>query len=659
MPDAKVSFSVAELVPRFKEEQVFIIEAFIAHSFRESGRRGVVLGLSGGIDSALVAKLCADAIGPESILAIGLPDGKGGKDLKDARRFAKSLGIEFRIIGIGPIAAAIEKRTKSSGADTIARGNLRARARMAILYFVANEESRVVMGTGNKSEILTGYFCYDSKTRAMTPDGPKFYWELRPGDIVLSLDLRTGKAVEAPVGSIHVFDYVGEMVSLRGRRLDLLVTPNHRMVVVSNHGRSSLGFAPMETREIDGSTCLPIPRPWDGEVPAPPLIDTASFLGGSTLAHNANPPVQMRTEDFLYLMGLFIGDGCSTIGKTKVPVKSDFTGEEHLSYRGDDGRFSEVPSLGLRMKTYLAPRIFIASGLGKRSRGPLVEALRRYRIHPVERPTLVAFTNRALSAAFSSCGVGARQKRIPQWVLKFPASALAHLYRGLMDSDGNANHAVYTTTSETLAYQMVELCAKLGFHAWVSRRQPRAREYRGKVIRSGPICEVRIGENAQTLTFSGRNLARVRYEGKIWCPSVPPHENLLVERNGKVVFSGNTKYGDGGTDFQPIGDLYKTQVLEMARHLALPPEIVGKTPTAGLWPGQTDEGELGISYAELDRILLGIELQLEPEAIAEKAGLPLERVRHVGALVAASVHKRKPPLIPKLGIRTVGLDWRE
>jgi len=70
---------VAELVPRFKEEQVFIIQAFVVHSFRESGRKGVVLGLSGGVDSALVAKLCADALGPQRVLAVAMPDGKGGK----------------------------------------------------------------------------------------------------------------------------------------------------------------------------------------------------------------------------------------------------------------------------------------------------------------------------------------------------------------------------------------------------------------------------------------------------------------------------------------------------------------------------------------------------------------------------------------------------
>src|SRR5437763_13927371 len=146
-----------ELVPRYKEEQVFIIEAFIVHSVRESGRDGVILGLSGGIDSALVATLCADAIGPGRVLALALPDGKGGRDLKDARKFANAIGIEFRIVNIGPIASAMEKRVKASEADTVARGNLRARARMTVLYYGANTENRVVMGTGNKSEILIGY----------------------------------------------------------------------------------------------------------------------------------------------------------------------------------------------------------------------------------------------------------------------------------------------------------------------------------------------------------------------------------------------------------------------------------------------------------------------------------------------------------------------
>ncbi len=120
-----------------------------------------------------------------------------------------------------------------------------------------------------------------------------------------------------------------------------------------------------------------------------------------------------------------------------------------------------------------------------------------------------------------------------------------------------------------------------------------------------------------------------------------------------------TLFGDGGADFLPIGDLYKTQVREMAAFLGVPKGILGKVPTAGLWAGQTDEDELGVPYADLDRVLLGIELRLSPEDIAARTGVDLATVHRIEAMVARSVHKRKTPLIPKLGIRTFGLDWRE
>ncbi len=96
-----------------------------------------------------------------------------------------------------------------------------------------------------------------------------------------------------------------------------------------------------------------------------------------------------------------------------------------------------------------------------------------------------------------------------------------------------------------------------------------------------------------------------------------------------------TKYGDGGVDLLPLGGLYKTQVWELARALNLPERIIEKKPTAGLWPGQTDEAELGISYVELDRAL-----QAMPARGAD--GIPPENIRQVRQWVEASVHKRQP-----------------
>lgn len=120
-----------------------------------------------------------------------------------------------------------------------------------------------------------------------------------------------------------------------------------------------------------------------------------------------------------------------------------------------------------------------------------------------------------------------------------------------------------------------------------------------------------------------------------------------------------TKFGDGGADFLPIGDLYKSQILELAKAIKIPENIINKPPSAGLWEGQTDEEELKISYSDLDSILLGIELKLDNRDIAEKSGKELPEVQRILTIVQKNVHKRKMPLIPKLGIRTLGLDWRE
>jgi len=143
------------------------------------------------------------------------------------------------------------------------------------------------------------------------------------------------------------------------------------------------------------------------------------------------------------------------------------------------------------------------------------------------------------------------------------------------------------------------------------------------------------------------------------------HANLM----GRVVMgAGNksellvgyfTKFGDGGSDFLPIGDLYKTEVRELAMRIDIPKHMIEKPPSAGLWTGQTDEGEMGVSYDDLDMILIGFEMGLPMSNIVAETGLDPQLVERIWNRHLSTVHKRKMPLIPKLGIRTVGLDWRE
>lgn len=144
--------------------------------------------------------------------------------------------------------------------------------------------------------------------------------------------------------------------------------------------------------------------------------------------------------------------------------------------------------------------------------------------------------------------------------------------------------------------------------------------------------------------------------------------SLARDRRRRVVGTGNkselllgyfTKYGDGAADLLPIGDLYKTQVRELAARLGLPSAVRERPPTAGLWEGQTDEAELGLPYALLDQILFGIEQLAAPAEIAAALGQPLEVVTAVEDRVLAHRHKRRTAPIAKIGLRTVGLDWRD
>src|SRR5687767_551991 len=119
---------------------------------------------------------------------------------------------------------------------------------------------------------------------------------------------------------------------------------------------------------------------------------------------------------------------------------------------------------------------------------------------------------------------------------------------------------------------------------------------------------------------------------------------LANRYNGLVVGTGNktelaigyfTKYGDGGVDLLPLGDLDKTAVRGLARALGVPDAVISKAPSAGLWEGQTDEAEIGVSYDQLDRVLASIPGEERKEPIDPAT---LDRI---SALVAASEHKRR------------------
>lgn len=134
---------------------------------------------------------------------------------------------------------------------------------------------------------------------------------------------------------------------------------------------------------------------------------------------------------------------------------------------------------------------------------------------------------------------------------------------------------------------------------------------------------------------------------------------LVVGTSNKTeaLLGYTTQYGDNGVAIQPIADLYKAQVRQLARLVGVPERIIAKAPSADLWQGQTDEGELGFSYDEADAILFRLvdERRRVEEVIAD--GFDARIVRRIVELMARNQFKRVTPPVAKVSGRTIGIDF--
>lgn len=135
---------------------------------------------------------------------------------------------------------------------------------------------------------------------------------------------------------------------------------------------------------------------------------------------------------------------------------------------------------------------------------------------------------------------------------------------------------------------------------------------------------------------------------------------LVIGTSNKteMLLGYSTLFGDSAHAVNPLGDLYKHHVVQLARYLDLPSEVIEKPPSADLFEGQTDESELGFSYADADALLMQLvdERKREDELLA--AGFNPELIRKVVGRIIRNQYKRVPPVIAKLSHRTIGQDFR-
>jgi NAD+ synthase len=131
-----------------------------------------------------------------------------------------------------------------------------------------------------------------------------------------------------------------------------------------------------------------------------------------------------------------------------------------------------------------------------------------------------------------------------------------------------------------------------------------------------------------------------------------------TSNKSELLLGYGTQFGDMASAINPVGDLYKTQLYQLAAHLGVPASILEKAPSGDLWIGQTDEGELGFSYAEVDRLMALMVDRRWRRAELLRAGFAAEFVDRVALLIRRNHYKRRMPVIAKLSHRTMDRDFR-
>jgi len=170
--------------------------------------------------------------------------------------------------------------------------------------------------------------------------------------------------------------------------------------------------------------------------------------------------------------------------------------------------------------------------------------------------------------------------------------------------------------------------------------------------------ETALGGGEEIGQLRRGNLAARARMAVLYDQSVPWRGLVIGTSNKTETLLGyTTLFGDNAAAIQPIGDLYKSQVRQLAAAMAVPGEILRKPPTADLWAGQTDEEEVGLPYALLDQLLYWLVDRRRSRADVLAMGFAADKVARVEQLVRGSEFKRQVAPIAKLGPRTPGVDY--
>ena len=382
--------------------------------------------------------------------------------------------------------------------------------------------------------------CYDEQTKVFTNNGIKTFSEIDKNDKVFTINEITHKLELKPIDKIHVYDFSGEMIKISGKRIDLLVTPNHKLILkydnedVLKYCDADNLFTELNKTEKSNISLPKTKFSVDTHNKTINLKDYFDFNFKKN--HTMNLIESIETNDLLYLIDLYIVDGY--FGSKKKYILNSLNAVN----RDAKGKFSKGE--------YIPKEIEVNSGWicfaipkKDKSREELEYILNKNNIKFTAKDNTIEFSSYVLSEIFRTCGCGAKNKNIPEWAFNFPNESLIRLSDGLVGSDGHKrkNKIMYTTISQKLANDVVRLYTYLGYYSTLTCRKPRLGKIGDREFKTANITYyITINYNSTDNKIYKQYISKENYIGKVWCLTVKDNHNFMVLRGNKICFSGNS-----------------------------------------------------------------------------------------------------------------------
>ena len=377
---------------------------------------------------------------------------------------------------------------------------------------------RVARAYTNRDKVL---HCYDEKTEVLTKGGFKSFKDVEVGESVATLNLSTNVWEYQQVQETYKYDYEGEMIHFSGRRADLCVTPNHRVLYEYRDSKRHLYRKRITeaTHLLDFSSKprLTCASDWGGESPLVFDLDNQQVKGWRTKGSCSLP-----IEPFVKFLGWWFSEGSVTV---------------HSRRRGNRySRYDVAISQSDKADGAIDDIIHVIQAMGFR---------------PYRNGHHVVFSSKELAIYLRQFG-HAKDKFLPDWLKSLSRPLLKMFISRFLWGDGtkggNPDRENPTlrfklyTSSRRLADDLQEICLKAGYAACLTPRVNPSSRFRGRVISKGEIFHLSVSPRTRFATEHPRTIP---YKGAVWCVSVP-NGMLMVRRNGKCVWSGNSGYHGWG-----------------------------------------------------------------------------------------------------------------